>query len=162
MSKKEKPVKAAPDGSVAKPRKKGGGALLWILLSIFAACGALFMPTALLVFIGMIPTLTAMITDADPRKPTAVCMGPLNLAGLIPALFDLWLGGNSLNQAVVIATSPFTWLMALGAATAGWLIYAIVPPVIASAASMKFEAELGSVEKELNEMVTVWGNDVKR
>jgi len=140
-------------------RRRGAGGLLVLLLFLIPAA-ALFMPTALIVLVGMVPTLVALIVDRDPEKFAAITVGPINFCGVLPAALALWQGQHSVDRASAILSDPNTWLIMYGAAAAGWLIYFTVPPAVGAFIAHRNEVEIKRLTDHQERLVEEWGPEV--
>jgi hypothetical protein len=96
------------------------GALLGLIVLI--PLGALMLPTAILVLVGMIPTMVAFMIDRDPEKSAGLTVGAMNLCGVMPFLITLWQSNHSIERSVQILLTPFTFFLMYGAAGVGWLL----------------------------------------
>ena len=56
----------------------------------------------------LLPTFVAFIVDQTPGKNALFCVGSLNMCGVLPYLFDLWTGDNSMDAAILILTDVFS------------------------------------------------------
>jgi len=153
--------KTAAPAKDAKPGKKGGK--IGVILGMVVIIPVVFftmMPTALLLTAGLLPTLIVLITDNDKQKSAAIAIGSLNCAGVTPFIIDLWMKGQTMQNAFHILTSSSTWLVMLGAAGVGQLIVIAVPPVLAGFTVAKHEARLKVLKSNLESLKTAWGPDV--
>jgi len=91
-----------------------------------------------------------------------ITIGSLNLAGTVPAWFDLWSRGHNLSSAIGVLTEPMTLFIAYGGAGIGWLIYNNVTPLVAGMMVRKNQKRLKDIEKRQKELVKKWGDDVIR
>ena len=99
-------AEAKPEAATASP-KKGKGKLGFILfMVIFGAAFPFMMPTMLIAVVGMIPTLIALFTDMDQDKSSTSSVGFMNAAGVTPFVIDLWLKGQSIDNAFQILREP--------------------------------------------------------
>jgi hypothetical protein len=156
----------APAGKAkvkAKAKGKAGGTPLW--LKIFALIllfpfAAVLLPTTLLFFIMMAPTWVAYITDRSREKQLAIAVGMLNFAGTLPAIIDLWTRGQNHQTAMNMIGDVFVWVIAYGAAFAGWLIFAFMPTVVGSYYRMTTDTRIKGLVKQQKALIAEWGNAV--
>lgn len=123
-----------------------------VLVVLFAA-----LPTALLLVIGFAPTLGARIGDTAPGKYLTKCVAWMNLAGVAPFLFDLWLRGNDMVTAIAIVTDMFAWLAMYGAAGMGWLLFLGLPGVVAMFRSLNANRRIYVLRERQKELINEWG-----
>ena len=153
MAKRPNPPKASGD------KKK----YTWTAISvIFILVGLVIvaMPTVILMFFGLLPTMAAFLTDKTKQKTTTFCVGAMNFAGLFPYLYDLWGGANSLGTAIEMLANVFSLFVIYGAAGFGLLIFNWIPPIIGSFLSTVNERRMKVLRKRQRQLVEEWGDDV--
>ncbi len=148
---------AASSGGSQSNRTAGRFALA---LAVAAVIAFFFLSTMLLFVCGMAPTLAAYMIDTNPRKYAAKTVGVLNLAGCIPVAADLWAGGQTVDYALELLVDPINWLIMLGAAAVGWLLYFSLPPIVGTYLSISFDGRIKSAEEKQKTLVKEWGTDV--
>jgi hypothetical protein len=84
----------------------------------------------------------------------------MNFAGLVPFLIDLWVKGQTMENAFVILRNPSNWLIILGAAGIGQLIVFAVPQAMASMTLAHAESRLKTLKQNLEQLKTSWGPEV--
>ncbi len=139
--------------------KKKGGAKL-ILFMILLGCVVPFGVPTLLVCLGLLPTLVALVTDADEKRSSLATIGYLNFAGVLPFLVELWQKGQTMEAAWAIVRDPFSWVVMFGAAGVGHLILYTVPAIVASMVLMKQESRLRTLREGIAQLEAIWGADV--
>ena len=159
MADKEKDANKAKPDAAAKP-KRGGKLGLFTTLTVFVFASPFIMPTLLLLFLGMLPTMVAMITDSDRQKSSAIAIGSLNFAGITPFIIDLWMKGQTMANVFRILTEPSSWLVMLGAAGVGQLVVFAIPPVLASFTTVRYEARLKVLKENMESLKSTWGPEV--
>ena len=79
-----------------------------ILWGTMAAALVFIIPQVfILLALGLSPTVVAFIVDKSRRKYAAFSVGGMNVAGVTPALLELWNGKNNVSAAMDILTDPF-------------------------------------------------------
>ncbi len=101
--------------------------MITIALIIVAA-----LPTAIIVIIGMVPTLIAFIADLTRGRYACRCVAGLNVSGVAPYIRNLWMGDNDVEAALRIIADSMAWLAFYGSAGFGWMLYLSVPGGIAT------------------------------
>ncbi len=150
----------APAAAAAPPKKKGGKIGFFLIVILFAMAAPFIMPTLTLVLVGIMPTFIWLIIDTDPQKSSTASIGAMNCAGLTPFIIDLWVKGQTMENAVHILREPNNWLVILGSAGIGQLIVFAVPPMMASLTLNQAEARLKILRHNLEQLKSSWGPDV--
>lgn len=144
-------------------RAKAGGSPLWMkifALIVLFPFAAVLLPTTLLFFVMMAPTWVAYITDRSREKQLAITVGMLNLTGTLPAIIELWSRGQNHQTAMNLIGDVFVWVVAYGAAFAGWMIFAIMPTVVGSYYRMTTDNRIKGLVKQQKALIAEWGHAV--
>jgi hypothetical protein len=173
MPDKKTPEKQAPDPQAAPVpkggekkagkkggRKVGGGAKVSVFMIGLVILAAVFMPYAVLLGIGMLPTIIAIFADPKGARTKAVTVGALNLAGCVPFLFKLASQGHEFDSAVNIATDPQAVIVMYAAAGAGYMIDWSMSAMVAAILYQRGLARQESIKKRQAELVARWGAEV--
>ena len=155
----------APSGKAKAMRKKGktSGPPRWMKIFAFVLLfpfAAVLLPTTLLFFVMMAPTWVAYITDRSREKQLAITVGMLNFAGALPAIIGLWARGQNHQTAMDMIGDVFVWVVAYGAAFAGWLIFAFMPTVVGSYYRMTTDNRIKGLVKQQKALIAEWGHAV--
>lgn len=116
--------------------------------------------SVMLLIAGLVPTYVAYATDDDPDKTGATCVCAMNLAGIFPFLMDLWIKGQTPNNALLILSDANSWLVILGASAIGQLIIYAVPQAIATMSLTHAEGRIKTLRKNLDFLKDAWGPEV--
>ena len=123
---------AAARRAIRPPPKKAGGGLQLFLLGLAVIGMAVFAaPTCALMVFGMVPSIVAYVVDRGTRPMLAFTIAPLNLAGLMPYLLELWTGQDQMPTVVRLLSNVYVWLVIYLAAGAGWLVFMGMPRLVA-------------------------------
>jgi hypothetical protein len=141
-------------------RANRSGAITTGLL-IVVPLSLVFMPTAILMAAGMIPTLVAFLADRDPERTAPMTVGALNFVGCMAFVIRLWQGNNTLAGALAMLSDPFVWFGMYGAAAVGWGFYYGIPPVVAGWIAMRAQARIDKLKAEQEALVAEWGPEVR-
>ena len=147
------------DNQAPPPGKKMPMAPIWIGLT-FVGVVIISLPTVLLVFFGMMPTLVAAIIDRSPQRYSTFCVGGMNLSGVFPYLLDLWAGAADIAAASEIFTNVFALMLMYSAAGFGWMIYLALPPVVVSLLQVMAQRRAAQCRELQNDLIEEWGEDV--
>ena len=132
--------------------------LLWALTVALVMIVSL--GSVMLLFIGMLPTLVAFLIDRTPKKYSTFCVGGLNFCGVFPSLLDLWTGANSVNASIDYMTDPFRLIVMYGAAAFGWLLFAMLPPVIGAILAVNAQRRVAQLRGTQRELIAEWGPEI--
>lgn len=119
-----------------------------------------FLPTSVMLFIGMLPTMACSLMDRSKGKMRTLSIGAMNLAGCMPFLLELWLKGHSMENAIAHITQPKTIIVMYFAAAIGYVIEWGMAGIIASMVGQRAKARLRDIEKEQKKLVERWGPEV--
>ncbi|MCC7305222.1 MAG: hypothetical protein IT558_03070, partial [Alphaproteobacteria bacterium] len=86
--------------------KKSAGMKGQMIMIFMIIVSVVFLPTSVMLFIGMMPTLVAIVADRSRKKTKAVTVGAMNLAGCAPFLLRLLEQGHDLRNALEIVSDP--------------------------------------------------------
>lgn len=139
-------------------RRSAGGFL--VVLFLLLPFGLLVLPTTLLLAAGLIPTMVAIIADRDPDKSAALSVGAMNFAGVMPFCIQLWQGGHTSDLTFRLLSAPTTWIIMYAAAGAGWIVYYIVPRLVAGYNVSRAEAKIAELQVGRNDLIADWGPEV--
>jgi hypothetical protein len=155
--------KAAPAKGKAKAAKAGGGGVNKVaVLMVLAALVPFSLPTVALLFFTMLPTMGAWASERGPHKYAWLCVGGLNFSGVIPFLFSLWFGVHTLDESFSMLSEAGVLLWAYGTSAIGWLVYTVMPPVVASWISFTTDRRVAALKAAQKKLVEEWGDEVTK
>ncbi len=140
-----------------KPRRGGKSPMIMIFLVI---TGGIFLPTAALLSVGMLPTFVAIFVDRHPRKMLAVTVACLNFAGCSPYLFDLWIKGHYLDDALLTIMNPQAIILMYGAAGVGYMLDWALSGLVAGVLYQRGLARQKTIIERQQELAERWGREV--
>lgn len=129
----------------------------WTML--FAG-GALFLPTTVMLVVGMMPTLVMLVVDRTKERLRALTVGSMNLAGCMPFVMELWQREHTIHMALSYLTQPRTIVVMYFAAAIGYMIEWMVSGLVAGVAAQKAQSRIAAIEKKHIEMEHRWGAEV--
>ena len=140
-----------------KKKKSGWGLQIMMIFGLLAA--VLFMPTTILLVVGMLPTVVAALIDRKGGA-RAITVGALNLCGCIPFLMDLWTKGHTTELAVSLITDPLTIIVMYAAAGIGYMIDWALSGIVATILVQRSMSRMEAIRKRQAELVERWGREV--
>ncbi|NNG02823.1 MAG: hypothetical protein HKM95_01820 [Inquilinus sp.] len=159
MVKPDKAAKATNKAAGKAKRSNAASLVLWVMVAIIGL--AFFaLPTLIVTVALLVPTIVAAIVDRSREHHAMLAVGSLNLAGLVPALLNLWAGGHTIGGAGRVLADPYAWLAGFGAAGVGWLLVLGLPKLLELAMTLRNEAEIRRLQERQTALVAEWGPDV--
>lgn len=155
----------APAAAAKAKQGKGGsapGTNKIVVLMILAALVPFSLPTVVVLFFTMLPTLAAWASEKGHHKYAWLCVGGLNFAGVIPYMFTLWFGVHNLDEAINMLSGADVLLWAYGASGFGWLLYVGMPPVVSAWLQFSSEHRISALKAAQKKLVDEWGEDVAK
>lgn len=158
---KKKPMPVAK-GKKGAGAGGGSGMNKVVVLMVLAALVPFSLPTVVLLFFTMLPTLAAWASEKGSGKYAWLCVGGLNFSGVIKFLFDLWFGVHTLDEAFNLLSEASVLLWAYGASGIGWLMYMSMPPMVSSWLSFTTDRRVAALKAAQKRLVEEWGDEVTR
>ena len=118
------------------------------------------MPTVLLIFFGLMPSIVAMVIDRTEGRYATFCVLGMNLSGLLPFLTDVWFQVHTTDMAIRIMTNVFNLLIIYGSAGFGWMLYMALPPVITTFLSAMSQRRVAVLREKQAQIIEEWGESV--
>ena len=131
-----------------------------LLLIIFLLTAVVFLPTTVLLFIGMLPTIVARLVDRSRSRTKVFTVGFLNFAGCFPFWFKLVEQGHEFEDVLKILSAPTTIIIMYVAAGIGYLVEWAVTNLVAGLMVQRGKKRLEDLEKYQEALVTKWGPEV--
>jgi hypothetical protein len=138
---------------------KQGQLTLWLSVG-FVGLVLWQLPTVMVLFFGLLPTIVSAIIDRSPKKHAAFSVGGINLCGVFPYLMEMWTGSNTIDGAMLILTDVFSLVVMYGAAAFGWMIYQSLPPIVATFLTVIAQSRVSSLRTIQRQLIEDWGDDV--
>ncbi|HEC90246.1 MAG TPA: acyl-CoA synthetase [Alphaproteobacteria bacterium] len=131
-----------------------------MVVLVFVSAVIISLPTVLLLFFGMLPSIVAFIVERTKPRYAAICVGAMNFSGVLPYLLDSWGGDHSVTEAMNMLTNVFSLMVMYSASAFGWLVFVAVPPVVVTFLAVINERRIAQLRKRQQEIIAEWGNDV--
>jgi len=116
-------------------------------------------PITFLIF-ALAPAFVAAFAERGEDRYAGLCVGGTNFAATAPFLFQLWSKGNSLSAAWDQLSNVLTMMVIYSAAGAGWLLYVMIPPVVASFLAMTAQRRVQTLRAIQRKLVEEWGPEI--
>jgi len=134
-------------------------AKLWSVL-IIVLISVVSLPTVILVFFGMLPTIVAYVVDRSHQNSATFCVGAMNFSGLFPSVLNLWGGAHTSRHAIDILTNVFDLFIIYGAASFGWMMFTVIPPLVTTFLTLMSERRVATLRAYQNKIIEEWGPEV--
>lgn len=141
-----------------KRKKLGWRGQIILIFGMIAA--VVFLPTTMVLLVGMVPTLVACLADRTAERVRGLTVGSMNMAGCAPFIVDLWTSGHTPDRAVEIAFQPLAIIVMYAAAGLGYLIEWAMSGIVATFLNQKAVRRLSDIEAEQQKLVERWGREV--
>ncbi len=143
-----------------KTKKKSFGWKGQILLIGFFLTSLLFSAVAIILIIGMIPTIVAAIVDRTEGHIRTMTVGAINFAGCTPFMIEVFKKGNNIETAVSYIAQPRTIVVMYFAAGMGYLIDWAMTGIVSSIMVQRAKARVKEIQKQQKELTDRWGQEV--
>jgi hypothetical protein len=143
-----------------KKVKSGSGWQLHLLLVMGLLSAVVFSAMAILLVVGMIPTIVAALADRTKYRLRTWTIGAMNLAGCVPFLLEIGKKGASIEIALEYISNPRTIVVMYFAAAMGYVIDWAVTSLVASFMIQRGKGRQTDIEKQQKLLVERWGPEV--
>lgn len=143
-----------------RKKKKSMGWRGHLLLIFFILTCVMFSSVAIIMIIGMIPTVVCAIVDRSEGRLRAMTVGAINFAGCVPFMVEVFRKGNDFETAIQYIVQPRTIVVMYFAAGMGYLVDWAMTGIVSSIMVQKAKARLKDIEKEKKDLVERWGGEV--
>lgn len=133
----------------------------YIALGLFLMASVLLLPFALLIAVGMLPTMMAALVDNRAERNITLTVGIMNLCGIVPSLVQLWQHGPTIVNAIAMIGNPVGLMMMFAGAAFGWLLVFAMPPLIGYVISVKAADTIIRLEQRMQQLRQVWGDSLR-
>ena len=131
-----------------------------LLVTVGAIAAIVFLPTTIILFVGMIPTLVAVLVDRTAEQVRGMTVGAMNLAGCMPFVMDLWTSGHTPERAVEIVFQPLPIVVMYSAAGFGYLVEWAMTGIVVTFLEQKAAHRLRSIAAQQESLIGRWGREV--
>ncbi len=142
-------------------RKSAFGIKTVLYMFVFFGIIISALPTAMVLAVGLVPTVVALIVDLTPGRYLARCVLGLNIAGIAPFMHNLWSGGNDMVTAVGIVTDAVAWLVIYGAAAIGWMLFMGFPGAVAVFQTLNAKRSIYVLQEKQKSLLEEWGDSIR-
>ncbi len=145
---------------MTKKRKKVRGWKTQIFFIMLILICILFSSIAVIIVIGMIPTVVAAIVDRTEGRMRTLTIGAINFAGCAPFIVEVFNKGNNIETAIHYIIQPRTIVVMYFAAAMGYLIDWAMTGIVSSIMVQRSKSRLKEIHKQQKELTERWGHEV--
>jgi hypothetical protein len=120
----------------------------------------IFLPTTLILVIGMMPTVAAAVADKTKSRSRTYIIMFMNIAACTPFILELWRIGHNINNALMIGMNGQTMMMIYFTAATGYFIEFAVSGIVSNLLIQKARMRLNTIKKKQEKLVARWGDKV--
>lgn len=139
-------------------RQRGGRNLTWIMV-VAGTLMVLALPTMIILFFGMLPTMVAFIVDRTKGKSATFTVCGINFIGTFPYIMSLWTEENTIDAAMSML-DIFTLLVMYSSAAFGWMLFMTAPPIISSFVEVMHQRKIATLRAQQKSLIDEWGPTV--
>lgn len=122
--------------------------------------GVMFSAMAVILLVGMIPTIVALIVDRSQGRMRAMTVGAINFAGCTPFLVEVFKKGNTIETAITYITQPRTIVVMYMAAGMGYLIDWAMTGIVSAIMVQRAKGRIKEIKKNQKDLIERWGPEV--
>lgn len=132
----------------------------FLLLLLIMIALVRVLPIVVVLFVGLLPTITLMIIDSKNINKIII-VGCFNLAGVFVYVFNV-IQNYSVGNAIFIFSDIFNMILMLSSAAVGLLLYYEIPLIFVYLARISNQRRITGIDSRIEKLKEVWGNDVTR
>ncbi|MGB1006738.1 MAG: hypothetical protein ACPGVX_06155 [Thalassobaculaceae bacterium] len=131
-----------------------------LIALVVLSIGAFLLPSVMVLVAGMIPTVVVAAIEKRAERFRTLCVGALNLLGVLPFTLRLVAEGHTFEMAFELVNNVWVWLAILSSAAVGWAIFAVVPGVVALIYVQHLQRRIARLRHRQNRLADQWGPEV--
>jgi len=147
---------------MAKRRKRKAGstwkAQVFLIMGLILC--VMFSAVAIIMVVGMIPTIVAAIVDRTKGKIRTLTVGAMNFAGCAPFMIEVFKHGNNMSTAITYILQPRTIVVMYFAAGMGYLIDWAMTGIVSSIMVQRAKRRVKDIQKGQKDLIERWGPEV--
>ncbi len=116
------------------------------------------LPAVIVIFIGMLPTLTVLITDVKNTNKLVV-VGGFNLSGVFMYILNI-ANDFTVDHALFLICNIFNLIIMFGSAAIGLIIYCELPNFFVFISKISAQKRLKTIDAKLEKLTEEWGTEV--
>ncbi len=129
----------------------------WVLAAALIVLIVATFPVALVIIIGLLPSVTLLITDPHNGNKLII-VGCFNLTGVFICLTNL-INQIGAIEPFTIRNNIFNLLIMLGAAGFGMILYYELPNLFVKLSTSSSQRRIKNIDSKLEKLTAEWGNN---
>lgn len=131
-----------------------------LLLSVMGLTSIAALPTTVIFFVGMMPTIIVRFTDKKKSRTRVFTVGFMNFAACFPFWFDLMHKGHTFPNAIELIGNPMTIVIMYFGAGMGYLIEWCLAGFVGGLLIARGKKKLDDIIKMQEVLTDRWGAEV--
>ncbi len=116
------------------------------------------LPAIIVIFIGMLPTLTVSITDVKNTNKLII-IGGFNLSGVFMYILNI-INNFTVDHALFLISNIFNLIIMFGSAAIGLIIYCELPNFFVFISKISAQKRLKTIDAKLEKLAEEWGTEI--
>jgi len=161
QKKEANPGPSRPASGRRKRDQSNGMVGLMVRITIaLGALGIFAFPSFLIVILGMAPTLVGLFASQRPDRTRIQAVAAFNMSGVVLFLVPLWMDGHTMQNAIHILSSVYSWAVMYSAAAMGFAVLWLGPQSTALVLNALAIGRRGKLDSIRSELIEEWGTDI--
>ena len=151
----------APKNPPQKQPSKSSKSTYFFALVFCFIVGAMFLPSMILAFFGMLPSIIGYSFLSKKFVSRFTCFILLNIASVAPFIAELWHRGHTVPNVFRVLSDANAWVMMYMGPCIGLILYFVITSIAHAVLIVILHQRLSSLEKKQKNIVLKWGIEVK-
>lgn len=131
-----------------------------MMMVLLAIGGIIFLPTTLLLMVGMLPAIVALLVSMKGDVSRGYCVAATNLVGCSIFVLQLWGVGHTFENSIKIIMNPINIIIIYGIASLGYLLDYLLSGMVGSVLQQRAKGRLLKIRDRQQELIDQWGAKV--
>jgi hypothetical protein len=131
-----------------------------MMMVLLAIGGIIFLPTTLLLMVGMLPAIVALLVSMKGDVSRGYCVAATNLVGCSIFVLQLWGMGHTFENSIKIIMNPINIIIIYGIASLGYLLDYLLSGMVGSVLQQRAKGRLLKIRDRQQELIDQWGAKV--
>lgn len=131
-----------------------------LLLSVMILLAVIFLPVAIVLVIGMLPSIVAFMADATRDRTRCLTVSLINFITCFPFALQVAVGPQTIDMALPIITEPVNIIIMYAGAVGGYFLDWTMAGISNVIMTARARARLADIEKQQKELERRFGPEV--